>query len=187
VPDLSLVAPPARAELLRSLRSRLGEISPGLRVVAEGVLGADAPIDFVGVEPDGRALLVMVGDPGEDLELVARGLAQRSWVQARLGDWLQLAPELGLRQGSGVALLLLCPDFGPASRAAAGALGPDAPALAVYRCVLNGAGIEVLVEPLGAAGAPRAPTRAAGALPAFRTGLSDADLGLTAAERSEFD
>jgi hypothetical protein len=186
VPELSLVAPPERTELLRGLRSRLGEVAPGLRVVAEGVLGADAPIDFVGVEPDGRALLVMVGEPGEDLELVARGLAQRSWVQARLADWLQLAPDLGLRPGSGVALLLVCPEFGPASRAAAGALGPDAPALAVYRCVRNGAGVEVLVEPLVAEGA-RPPARAGAPLPAFRTGLSDADLGITAAERSEFE
>jgi hypothetical protein len=186
VPDLALVAPPARADLLRSLRTRLGEIAPGLRVVAEGVLGADAPIDFVGVEPDGRALLVMVGEPGEDLELVARGLAQKSWVQARLGDWLQLAPDLGLRPGSGVALLLVCPDFGPISRAAVRALGADAPALAVYRCVRNGAGVEVLLEPLGTAGAPHPPARTGGA-PAFRTGLSDADLGITAAERSEFE
>jgi hypothetical protein len=186
VPDLSLVAPPARAELLRSLRTRLGEIAPGLRVVAEGVLGADTPIDFVGVEPDGRVLLVMVGEPGEDLELVARGLAQKSWVQARLGDWVQLAPELGLRPGSGVATLLLCPDFGPASRGAARALGPDAPSLAIYRCVRNGAGVEVLVEPVGAAGTAPPPARS-GAAPAFRTGLTDADLGITAAERSEFE
>jgi hypothetical protein len=184
VPDLSLIAPPARADLLRGLRTRLGDIAPGLRVVAEGVLGADAPIDFVAIEPDGGALLVMVGEPGEDLELVARGLAQRSWVQARLADWLQLAPDLGLRPGAGVALLLVCPDFGPMSRAAARALGPDAPSLAVYRCVRNGAGVEVLVEPLG--GAPRPPTQS-GAVPAFRTGLSDADLGVTAAERSEFE
>jgi hypothetical protein len=186
LPELSLTAPPPRADLLRQLRLRLDEVAPGVRVVAEGVLGADATIDFIGVEPDGRVTLVLVGEAGGDLELVALGLAQRAWVEARLRDWRQLAPELGLRPEAGVRLVLLSPGFRPESRAAARALGPAAPELGVYRCVRNVAGVETLLEPLGEpTSAPAGSVEPTPAAP-FRTGLTDADLGLTAEERREF-
>jgi hypothetical protein len=192
VPDLSAAPPPPRPQLLRDLRARLGDAAPGLRVVAEGVLGESASIDFVAVEPDGRVALVLVGEAGEDLELVARGLAQRGWLEPRLRDWLQLAPDLGLRPEAGVRLVLLCPDFGPESRAAARALGDAAPLLASYRCVRNGGSVEPLVEPVEPAPAPppESPARplapAAGPV-AFRSGLSDAELDLGPDERREFE
>lgn len=191
MPDLSPAPPPPRPQLLRDLRARLDGAAPGLRVVAEGVLGEGFPIDFVALEPDGRVALVLVGDAGEDLELVARGLAQRAWLEPRLRDWLQLAPQLGLRPEAGVRLVLLCPDFGPESRAAARALGDAAPLLATYRCVRNGGSVEPLVEALPApAGLPEAPGRppAPGGAPvAFRSGLSDAELDLSPDERREFE
>ena len=181
MPDLALTSPPARPELLRQLRLRLGDAAPGLRLVAEGLLGADSPIDFVGIDAEGRAVIILVGDPGADLELVTRGLAQRAWVERRLRDWLQLAPHLGVRPEMGVRLLLLCPGFRAESRAAASVLAPDAPELILYRCVRNGAGVDSLVEPLD--NRPTAPTPAA----PFRTGLTDADLGISPEERREFD
>jgi hypothetical protein len=190
LPDLALTAPPPRTELLRQLRPRLTDATPGLRVVAERLLGADVPIDFVGIEPDGRVALVLVGDTGEDLELVARGLAQKAWVEPRLRDWLQLAPELGVRPEAGVRVVLLCPDFRPESRVATRALGAEAPLLAVYRCIRNGAGVETLVEPLGAH-TPQSPSRPetpeALTPPPFRTGLTDSDLGLSPEEQREFE
>jgi hypothetical protein len=197
LPDLAPSAPPPRPELLRQLRERLGELVPGLRVVASGMLGADAPIDFVGIEPGGRVLVAVVAGEGGDLEIVARALAQRAWVEARVRDWLQLAPDLGARPGGGVRALALCPGYRPEARAAANALGSEILVLAVYRSVRDGAGIETLVEPLDGrrepAGdaAPRAPepapARGEPAPEPFRTGLSDLDLGVSGEERSEFE
>jgi hypothetical protein len=192
VPEVTLTASPPRPELLRHLSARLGELIPGARVLAERILGADSHIDFVALEPTGRVALVMVGAEGEDLELIGRGLAQRAWVQARLGDWLQLAPHLGVRPDAGVKVWVVCPRIRPEAVAAAAQLGPDAFGLAVYRCVHNGSSIETLIEALGGGPPPReAPSATSTArpieAPAFRTGLTDADLGLTSEEIGEFE
>jgi hypothetical protein len=194
LPDLRFISPPPRADLLGQLRGRLGHAVPGGRLLAEGLLGADAAIDFVALEPGGGVVLILVGDRDQDLELVGRGLAQRAWVAARLGDWIQLAPNLGLRPDSEVRVLLLCPAFTPETRAAVEAIGAEVMALAIFRCVEDGSGFEVLVEQLGAdeaaagdgARRPR-PTTAPTEPEPFRTGLSDADLGLTPDERREFE
>jgi len=181
-------------DLLAQLRGRLGHAVPGLRLLAEGLTGADAPIDFVALEPGGRLVLILVGDRGQDLELVGRGLAQRAWVATRLSDWIQLAPNLGLRPDSEVRVLLLCPSYTAETRTAVRAIGPDVMALAIYRCVENGAGFQVLVEhvvtdePEASATAPQpGPGAARATAPPFRTGLTDADLGLTSEERREFE
>jgi hypothetical protein len=192
LPELRLIAPPPRAELLEQLRSCLGHAVPGVRVLAENLLGIETTIDFVALEPTGRVVLILVGVPGEDLELVGRGLAQRAWVAARLGDWIQLAPNLGIQPGAEVRVLLLCSAFGPESRAAVQAIGREVMAPLIYRCVENGTGFEVLLEHVSAdepateALAPRA-GRDRTAVAPFRTGLTDADLGLTPEERHEFD
>jgi hypothetical protein len=187
--DLTLTGPPRRPQLIEGLRTRLGDVVPAFRLIAEGVLGADANIDFVGVEPTGRVVLILVGAEGGDLELVGRAVAQRAWVEPRIRDWIQLAPNLGLRPGAGVRAVLLCPSFGHETEAAAAALGDQAVSLVRYRCVLNGGNLEILIEPVtrGAAHAttPARPDRSG--LPAFRTGLSHEDLGLTAEEYVEFE
>jgi hypothetical protein len=186
LPEIVLTSPPPRAELLSQLRLRALESSPGMRIVAQGLLGEEGPIDFIGIEADGRVVLVLVGDAGEDLTLVARGLAQRAWVAPRIRDWLQIAPDLGARPEAGIRLVLYCPSFGTQSRSAARALGPDAPELIVYRCVRNGSGVQTLVEGLEAAAPrpqpaapptppPRTPAPSANP-PVFRTALTDADL-----------
>jgi hypothetical protein len=188
VPEPTLAPVPSRPELRHRLRTRLPEILPGLRFAAEGLLGAEAPIDLVAVEPSGRAVLLLVGDAGEDLELVGRALAQRAWVEARLGDWLQLAPHLGIRPQAGARVVLLCPAFRPETLAAVRSLGPDGPSLVAYRCIRNGGEVAVLLEPLANSTAPRASdSLATGGSAHFRSGLSEADLGLTAEECAEFD
>jgi hypothetical protein len=195
LPDLSFTAPPPRPELLRETRLALLDAQPGLRIVAQGLLGAQAPIDFVAIEAEGRLVLVLVADDDQDLELLARGLAQRAWVAPRIADWLQLAPDLGVRQRAGIRLVLLAARFRPETEAAAQALGEDAPELWIYRCVRNGSGVAVLVEPphTQLAAPPAAdelgpePAQAPGQASGFRTGLSEADLGLTPAERREFE
>lgn len=211
MPDLRLITPPAREPLLRGLRLRLREVVPGWRPLAEALLGAESRIDFVGLEPNGRVVIVLVGEAGEDLELVSRGLAQAEWVKARLGDWLQLAPELPLRAQAGVRAQLLCTAFRPQARAAARALGSARIGLATYRWVQNGSRLEALVEILlddentsdvdceappiledATATASETPEQEQGgrgdeALPAFRSNLDDDDLGLSPDELAEFE
>jgi len=189
VAELALCAPPPRPELLRQLRARAAELWPALRPIADEVLGADATIDWVALEPGGGAVVALVGEAGEDLALVARGLAQRAWLLARLRDWVQLAPRLGLRPEAGVRALLFCPGFRPEAVAAAAAAGPGVLSLATYRCVRDRVGTSALVEPLAATGETNGSgLPAPAALPEpFRTGLSELDLDLTPEERSEFE
>jgi len=195
VPDLRLITPPPRDELIARLRGRLGHAVPGVRVLAEQLLGADSTIDFVALEPTGRVVLILVGERGDDLELVARGLAQRAWVSARLGDWTQLAPNLGLEPDAEVRVVLACPAFGSEASTALRALGSRVMTAVTYRCVQSGATFEVLVEhPFAMDPEPPADpmistpgTPNSGTSPAFRTGLRDVDLGLTPEEQREFD
>ena len=184
---------------------------PGWRPLAEAVLGIESRIDFVGLEANGRVVIILVGEPGDDLELVSRGLAEAEWVKARLADWLQLAPDLPIKIHHGVRAQLLCSAFRPEARAAARALGPSRMGLASYRWVQNGSQLEPLVEillddqeaqhiapepapirqedPLAASETPtRQPEESAQeGLPAFRSKLDDDDLGLTTDELAEFE
>jgi hypothetical protein len=187
--EVALAATPPRAQLIERLRPLLGGLVPSLYLVAEGVLGGDATIDFVGVEPTGRVVLILVGEEGDDLELIGRALAQRAWVEPRIRDWIQLAPNLGMRPGGGVRTLLLCPSFRDESAAAALSVSTEVVSLARYHCFRRGVELEILLEPL-----PRktpqhetAPRSERAAVPSFRTGLTDEDLGLTADERAELE
>jgi hypothetical protein len=185
LPELSACRAPPRRELLGELRARASALWPALRVIAEEVLGADATIDWVALEPGGRAVVVLVGEAGQDLELVTRALAQRAWLEPRIRDWQQLAPRIGLRPEAGVRALLICPAFRGEALAAARSLGPEVLSLATYRCVRDGSGISVLLE---AESATAAATNGSGPPPEpFRTGLSALDLGLTPEESREFE
>jgi hypothetical protein len=187
--DSTLAEPPRRPQLVEGLRTRLCEVIPALRLIAEGVLGADSSIDFVGVEPTGRVVLIFVGEEEDDLELIARAVAQRAWVEPRIRDWIQLAPNLGVRPGAGVRAVLFCPSFHRETAATAAALGDQAVSLVRYRCLLDGGKLEILIEPVAREAAlestPPRPDRSG--LPAFRTGLNHEDLGLTAEEYVEFE
>ncbi len=183
--------------LLRELRARIGEVVPGGRVLAEELLGLASRIDLVVAEPSGRVTLLLLGAEGEDLALVGRALAQRAWVEERLPDWLQLAPGLPLRSEAGVRACLLCPSFCAETRAAARALGADALALVSLRGLREGARTALWLAPeegsrparaAAPAPAPRPqPPVLAPAPPLFRTGLSDADLGLSPAELEDLE
>jgi hypothetical protein len=181
--------------MLRELRARVGELVPGGRVLAEALLGLASRIDLVLAEPSGRAALLLLGGDSDGLALLGRAVAQRAWVEARLPDWLQLAPGLGLRPEAGVRALLLCPSFCPETRAAARALGGDAVALISWRWIRDGARTALLLQPeegLERASSPqRAPEASPRPLPphapVFRTGLSDADLGLSREELAELE
>lgn len=159
-----------------------------LRVIAEDILGADGAIDLVALDPQGGVVLVLVAEDGTDLELMGHALAQRAWVEPRLRDWLQLAPRLGLAADAPVRLLLIAPGFGGSALAAAQALGPAIVDLASYRCVRNGGAMQVLLERIrGRAAAAERAGASQRPLSSFRSGLGDADLSLTAEERSDLE
>lgn len=185
--DVELTAVPARAQLIELLRPRLGEWVDGLVVIAEGLLGQDSKIDFVGIEPTGRVVLILVGEPGEDLQLVGRALAQRAWVEPRVRDWIQLAPNIAARPAAGVRVVLLCPDFCAQTRAAVASLGNDVVSLAGYRCLRNGADLHLLFDQIPTPNSAPFDPPETGALPAFRTGLTNEDLGLSDEERSALE
>lgn len=179
--ELRVAPPPPRADLLRSLRAALGRRGRPLRVLAEDLLGLDRRIDLLACEPDGRPVLVLLGEEGEDLELVADGLAQRAWLAPRLADHAKLAPDLGLATDVVPALLLVAPAFGPRARAAAESADP----ITLVRCRF------VSAEGNGPAGILLETERPAGPDAAgpgrrvrsrFRTGLRDADLAPIPAE-----
>lgn len=161
----------------------------GFRLLAGDLLAERSRIDLFGVDAGGRGVLALVGDREEDaLLLLGRVLAQQAWVQARLPDWRKLAPELPVRPESPVQGLLLCPAFGSEARAAAAALPAGGVRLVEWRYVRNGSAAEVLLEPLERSDPPPerpAPNESAGG--GFRTGLTDQDLGLSEAERAEFE
>jgi hypothetical protein len=180
--ELRLTSTPPPDDRRRLLRDAFGVLVPGWRPLAENVLGADARIDWVGRDGEGRCVIALIGRAGEDLALVAQGLAQRAWVAARVADWAQLAPDAGLRPGAEVSAVLLAPEFRPAAVAAARAAGGPALRLAALRFVENGSGVALLLEPIAGFG----DAERAGAT-GFRSGLSAADLDLTPEERAEFD
>ncbi|MDH3519417.1 MAG: hypothetical protein OEM49_03095 [Myxococcales bacterium] len=188
--ELRLAAAPPRSEGLRLLRSRIADVVPGWQALAEDVLGADARIDLVGSEPNGGTVLVLVGEAGQDLELIGRGLAQHAWVTPRVADWLQLAPDLPLRAEAGVRVVLLCPAFRPEAVAALGAMQQPCPLLlGTLRFLRNAAGVEPLIEPLERVAAPTETqdVRRLVAIAPFRTGLTDDDLALSSEEHAEFE
>ncbi len=183
--ELRITATPPPEARRRALRDALGALIPGWRPLAENVLGADARIDWVGRDGEGRCVLALVGRAGDDLALVAQGLAQRAWVAERVADWAQLAPVSGLRPGAEVVVVLLAPQFRPAAIAAARAAGGPPLRLAALRFIENGAGVAPLLEAIGETGEPAEAEGAAAA--GFRSGLSAADLDLTPEERAEFE
>ena len=188
---------PPRPQLLNAVAGGLHQQVAGFRRLAEGLLAEESRIDLVGVDEDGAAVIVSVGEANDALMRVGRLLAQRRWLEPRLADWLKLAPSLGVRPELPIRAVLVCSGFGAEVRAATAAVGAEWLQLVRYRGLRNGAGPDLLLEaddadgPALASSDPPPPAGEGEALetrPAsFRTGLSDADLDLTSAERAEFD
>lgn len=196
------VLPASRSEARRGLRDAVERLGRPLRVLAEDILGLDRSLDLVCADPAGRVVVVLLGRAGEDLELVADGLAQRAWLEPRLGDWRKLAPGLDVRPDLGVGALLVAPDFGARAReaardatgiglarirfvAASDPLAAEDPPPAALLELLDppdpsAGGVEPGADLPGAGGRGPAPPRRRSA---FRTGLSEAEL--RPARRSE--
>ena len=167
---------PDRAGLLRQLRSRLPKLPDPLEIVAEQILGLESRIDFVAKDQRGQVVLVFLADRGSDLGLLADSLAQRSWMEPRVADWLKLAPQLGLRPELGVRVLLLAPHLDPRTIAAARSVAGLDIELGICRPVRNGAGIEILIDVPGAPPPALVPV-AEPIVSRFRTGLRAEDFG----------
>ena len=165
-----------RSELLRRLRSRLPKLADPLEIVAEQILGLESRIDFVAKDRRGQVVLVFLADRGSDLSTLADSLAQRSWMEPRVADWLKLAPQLGLHPERGVRVLLLASHLDPRTIAAAKSVGRTIIDLGICRPVSNGAEVEVLIEVLDAPSPDSAPLTEPIAS-RFRTGLRAEDLG----------
>ena len=192
----------ARGKLRSSLRRQLEQMQPPLRTLAENVLAEGSRIDLVARDPLGGLVVILIGEAGQDLALLTRALAHRCWVEQRIPDWLQLAPELEL--SSEVHALALCPEFRPETIAAARAIQPLV-RLSRFRSLadcadpllLEPVDLEPLEKPAIApaltpaatppapqpAPAPRDPPSHPGE---FRSGLSESDLQITPDERREF-
>jgi hypothetical protein len=111
---------PGAAAARRLARAGLAQLGTPLEILAEDLLGEeDARIDWVAAEPDGRVWVGLVAREGEGDALLARGLAQRAWVRARLRDWQKLAPGLRVRLDLAPRLALLAPGASRTLRAAA--------------------------------------------------------------------
>ncbi len=193
--------PGASSVWLRSVAKRLPEVLPGFRTLAQGWRADRSRIDLLG-SAGGDAIVVGFASPGRELETLGRLLAQIQWSRPRLGDWLQLAPELGFAADAPVRALLVGPELGPEVLAAIDALPPGLVRPIHARWVGGDVWLEVAHEATPAWIESPDATRPPGELPApletppeaapsgpspFRTGLTDADLGLSPAEMAELD
>jgi hypothetical protein len=183
---------PSRSTLLRGLVDQISQLGVPLRILAEEVLGLDSTIDLVAIDSYDRVALMLVSEDPDDLGLLTRGLAQRAWLRARLGDWLKLAPGLALRADAPVRLLLLAPDHPNAARAAVASLEAAGIELLRYAWLRDGGREALWVEspesrrPAIPAAPPATTARSAPPTESsFRSGLSERDLGLTPEELRE--
>jgi hypothetical protein len=175
-----------RGRLRGGLREGLAKLEPGLRVLAEDVLGLETSVDLVAADAAGRLVLVLVAEPGRELEAVADALAQARFLAPRVKDWRKLAPDLPVDPERGVRAWVVAPEFCARTRAAAEAMGPERVELVRSRAAARGGAGDLelrrLAEPRAAE--RLAPGPAVEPESTFRTGLSDADLGLCPAERA---
>jgi hypothetical protein len=165
-----------RAELLRELRRSLPRLPDPLEIVAEDVLGLESRIDFVAKDQRGQVVLVFLANRGSDLGVLGEALAQCSWMEPRVADWMKLAPQLGLRPQLGVRVLLLAAHLDPRTIAAARSIAGPGIDLGICRplpgAVPNGILIEILEAP-----PPASVPVAEPSVPRFRTGLRAEEVG----------
>jgi len=164
---------PTAAERL-ALRSALLRHDPSLETVAQDVLGAVSRIDWVATDPAGAVWVVLLAGDGADLGRLGEGFAHCAWLEARLPDWLQIAPHLRLDPALGVRLLLAAPHFDERTRLAAAAWHEGRVVLAE---TLSRGPRDVELRPLRATHMPAYPATAERSRrtssPRFRTALRD--------------
>lgn len=163
------VAAPPRARVLAGLSGLLVALPEPLHALLEQVTGLEGEIDLVARDGRGRAVAVSLAAEGQDLAALADLLAQCDWLRPRLRDWLKLNPALGVNPELGVRGLLLAPEFGPRTVAAARSVGSDDLSLGRVSAFEWQGGLQLAVEPL-ALGALRSRSGAAAPGPAVENG-----------------
>jgi hypothetical protein len=133
-PDVAdQIRPAPTAAAPSPLHAALSQLEQPLEPVVEGILGLDTRIDAIARDAGGRAWAILRCEPDRAAARLTEGLAQCSWLEPRLDDWLKLAPELGIRPEAGVGLVLLCTAFDAHTRAAARTLGRNRVRLVTLR------------------------------------------------------
>ena len=159
----------------------------GLRVVLEDVLCQTSRVDAVAQDADGQIVVILIATCRDEESLLTRALAARAWLGARIGDWSRLVPELKLRHGAHVRALILAPRLSDETRSAAASLPVGFVETLTFRSVRLGNEYDVVLDEREQSAAPVAVDPSARAIPRFRSGLTDSDLGLSDEEREQFE
>jgi hypothetical protein len=203
---------PERASLRRAIRHQLRRLDPTIRVIAESYLAQSTPIDLLAVGGEGEIISIRIGSSdfasgtsqasstpvpcgSSDAALLTQSLADLSWLRPRLGDFLKLAPGLGIEPSAEPRAMLCCDRFSGETRAAVENFPSRQIELLTYHCLRQRGQLAVLFESwvgLGnqathaygdpnpgfqSRGSPRGSPLAGAPSPSkFRTGLTTADL-----------
>ena len=197
---------PERPSLRRAIRHQLRRFDPTIRVVAETFLAEASPIDLLAVGGEGEIISIRIGQEGDDPTLLTQSLADLSWLRPRLGDFLKLAPGLGIEPSAEPRAMLFCTNFTNETRAAVENFPPRSIELLTYHCFRQQGQLAVLFESWappqthssaldaseqrapGRRSAERNPPLAGAPSPSsFRTGLRDADLCSDVEEEKSLD
>jgi hypothetical protein len=197
---------PERPSLRRAIRHQLRRFDPTIRVVAEAFLAEASPIDLLAVGGEGEVISIRIGQDDEDARLLTQSLADLSWLRPRLGDFLKLAPGLGIEPSAEPRAMLFAPRFASATRAAVENFPSRSIELLTYHCFQQQGQLTVLFEswapPRAHSPAPNTgeyriseqpgvKTRSRlGDTPSpssFRTGLTNADLSSDFEEEKNLD
>jgi len=169
--------------------------------MAEAFLAEASQIDLLAVGGEGEIISIRIGQDDEDARLLTQSLADLTWLRPRLGDFLKLAPGLGIEPSAEPRSMIFATHFGNETRAAVENFPSRQVELLTYHCFRQRGQLAVLFESyaparphsstqeaqasrtLGELGNPaKEPLLADTPSPSsFRTGLRESDL------RSEFE
>lgn len=197
---------PERPSLRRAIRHQLRRFDPTIRVVAEAFLAEVSPIDLLAVGGEGEIISIRIGPDGDDPTLLTQSLADLTWLRPRLGDFLKLAPGLGIEPSAEPRAMLFSTNFGSETRAAVENFPSRSIELLTYQCFRQQGQLAVLFESWtppqthsrdrdsrGHQTAERRSTKRhppladAPSPSTFRTGLRDADLCSEIEEEKSLD
>jgi hypothetical protein len=197
---------PERPSLRRAIRHQLRRLDPTIRVVAEAFLGEESPIDLLAVGGEGEIISIRIGQDAEDARLLTQSLADLTWLRPRLGDFLKLAPGLGIEPSAEPRAMIFSTHFARETRAAVENFPSRQIELLTYHCFRQQGQLAVLFEACAPPHAhfpthdAREPRTAGHAHPledpsltsppspsGFRTGLRDRDLVSALEEEKKLD
>jgi hypothetical protein len=204
--DLEWEGRPERPSLRRAIRHQLRRFDPTIRVVAEAFLAEASPIDLLAVGGEGEVISIRISQDDEDARLLTQSLADLSWLRPRLGDFLKLAPGLGIEPSAEPRALLFATRFAAETRAAVENFPSRSIELLTYHCFRQQGQLTVLFEswapPQAHSSNPnigevriseqpgaKSPSRLGGtpSPSSFRTGLTNADLSSNLEEEKHLD